>query len=107
MKPFDDRMRIRTTILFVCVAAAVLTFAPRLIVLGRDDFTVVDSHKVFIYGFPLHIVDCAGQLPIQTPGWQVPLRFFGNFTIFLSVGLLVALMNARRRGRKLHREAVA
>lgn len=100
-------MKTRTTILFACVAATIMTFVPRWIVLGQDDFVVADTHKVFTYGFPFHIIDCAGQLSIQTPGWQVPLRLFGNFTIFLSAGLLVALIIARRGGEKLHREAAA
>jgi len=87
-------MKARATLVAISLVAAVLTLTPRWLVFGEDNFSLIGAYKVFIYGFPFHIVDCAAQLPIHTPEWLVPFLLLANFIVFLLAGLAVAwLMN--------------
>ena len=55
------------------VAAAIVLYQP-FAVFGGDDFAMTpDGFKVFRYGFPFRIVDCAAHLPAHMPAWQVTL----------------------------------
>jgi len=96
-------MKTRTIIILVAVAAAGIAFGQRAVVMGWDDFTLVDSHKVFSYGFPFRIVD-SPDLPVHTPNWQIPLRLAGNFTAFTFVGLFVVWLFRSIRDRAHHHE---
>jgi hypothetical protein len=80
----------RRAILITTILAGALTLMSRLVVLGEDNFTLVDAHKVFIYGFQFHIVDGTAQLSVHTPAWEVPYLLFGNFTVLLLSGLTIA-----------------
>ena len=92
-------MKTWTIIIVVALAAAAIAFGQRAVVNGLDDFTVVDSHKVFSYGFPFRIVD-SPELQVHTPSWQVPLRVAGNFTAFLLAGLFLIQTGRHRRSKR-------
>jgi len=85
------------TLIIVAVVAAAITFGQWAVVMGNDAFTVYGpgNHKVFTYGFPFRIVECAPELPIHTPGWQTPFRFLGNFAVFVGVGISVVWIFGR------------
>jgi hypothetical protein len=89
------------TIIVVGVIAAGITFGQWAVVMGSDAFAAYGpgNHKVFTYGFPFQIVECAPELPIHTPGWQVPFRFAGNVAVFLGVGLSVGWIIGRMSQR--------
>lgn len=91
--------------LLVIIAGAI-PFAQWAIVMGGDEFTYYGpkNHKVFTYGFPFQIVECAPELPIRTPGWQVPFRFAGNFAVFLGAAFAVAWV-ITRVGRSADRDS--
>jgi len=61
-------MKTRTVIILIAVAA-VITFGQWAVVMGGDAFTLHSptNYKVFTYGFPFRIVECAPVLPIRTP----------------------------------------
>jgi hypothetical protein len=99
-------MKTRTIVILTSVAAAAIIFGQWAIVMGWDNFTLVDSHKVFSYGFPFRIVD-SPDMPIHTPGWQVPLRLFGNFTSFFAAGLVVVWFIRRIHDRTPDHESAA
>jgi hypothetical protein len=83
-------MKTRTLVTVIIFAAAILTIAPWAIIMGGDEFTLTgpEGHKVFAYGFPFRVAESPG-LPIHTEGWQVPLRFLGNFTVFVIAGFFI------------------
>lgn len=99
-------MKTRTLISLIAVAAAAITFGQWAVVMGDDDFTLYSptNHKVFTYGFPFRIIECAPELPIHTPSWQIPFRFVGNLTVFLFIGLLIMWTARRIRERTHHHE---
>ena len=81
------------------VAAAVVLYRP-FAVFGADDFAMTpDGYKVFTFGFPFRIVDCAAHLPMHMPAGQVALRLVGNFAVFFFSGVLI--VQAVRRVRTL------
>lgn len=84
-------MKTRMTIglVVLAVASATVTFGQWAVVMSGDDFGITDFGKAFIYGFPFRIVDVAIDSPLGTPRWQIPFRFFGNFLVFFTVGLLL------------------
>src|SRR6266536_314065 len=86
-------MKTRTIIILGAVLAVTLTFGQWALVMGGDGFTVGPAHhKVFTYGLPFTIIECAPDLPMRTPPWQVPFRFLGNlalvFVIFFAAACL-------------------
>ena len=84
-------------ILVALVAVAIVVYQP-LAVLGRDDFTMTpDNYKVFKYGFPFSVIDCATHLPMHMGTAQVLLRFIGNFAVFFAAGAFIVFM-IRRKG---------
>ena len=96
-------MKTRTLTILIVVAAAAITFGQWARVMGGDDFTLHSptNYKVFTYGFPFRIVECAPELTLHTPTWQIPFRFAGNFTAFLITGLFIARLARRVRERCL------
>lgn len=71
------------------VALAIVVSQP-LIVFGGDDFTVTpDGFKVFRYGFPFAVIDCAAHLPMHMTVGKVALRFIGNYAAYFFIGMLI------------------
>ena len=102
-------MNTRTLSILIAFAAAAIAFGQWALVMANDDFTLHSptNYKVFTYGFPFRIVECAPELPIRTPVWQVPLRFLGNFTAFLFVGLFIlSLVRRIRQTARRHDDEV-
>jgi hypothetical protein len=96
-------------IIGVAAIAATVTFGQWAVVIGGDDFTYYgpEGHKVFTYGFPFRIFECAPELPIYTPTWQIGYRFLGNFTVFFLSGIcVVALVHRLRRTKRHHEDKV-
>ena len=86
--------------ILVAVAAGAIVLYQPFAVFGADDFTLTsDRYKVFTYGFPFRIVDCAAHLPMHMEPWQVALRFVGNFAVFFFCGAFTiqAVRYHRRR----------
>lgn len=104
VRPLDQVMKTRTLVCLIAVVAAAITFVQWALVMGGDDFTYYapTNQKVFTYGFPFRIIDCAPELPIHTPDWQIPFRLVGNFTVFLFVGVLIiwTIRRGRERGHQ-------
>jgi hypothetical protein len=96
-------MKTRARIYLIAVVAAAIIFGQWALAMGNDHFTLSTStnHKVFTYGFPFPIIECAPELPMHTPGWQIPLRIAGNFTAFLGAGGLAILMIQRFRAKDI------
>ena len=95
------------SLVLLVVIAAAITFGQWAVVMGGDDFVVTDHGKAFIYGFPFRIIDAAPDSPLGTPSWQVPLRFAGNFTAYLLVGLFLVWLGRGVRERMHHHETAA
>jgi hypothetical protein len=86
------------------IALAVVLYQP-FAVFGADDFTMTpDGYKVFRFGFPFRIVDCAAHLPMHMAAWQVALRFIGNFAVFFLCGALIMQAIRRVRAPQTQRE---
>ena len=68
------------------IAAAAFSLGPRALALRLDDFTVVESHKVFAYGFPFRIAESSAE-EFRTPSPQIALRLAGNFLFWFLGGL--------------------
>jgi hypothetical protein len=101
-------MRTRTLISLIAIAAAAIVFGQWAMVMTGDDFTLhaPTNHKIFTYGFPFSVIECAPELPIHTPSWQIPFCFAGNFGVFLFVGLL-SMWTVRRIREKTHHHRVS
>jgi hypothetical protein len=82
-------------ILIALIAITIVLYQP-FVVFGADDFTMTpDGYKVFSYGFPFRIVDCAAHLPMHMNPSQVLLRFIGNFAVFFLPGALIVYVIRR------------
>ena len=93
-------------IVIALVAMTVVLYQP-LAVFGRDDFAMTpDGYKVFRYGFPFPIVDCAAHLLIHMTVWQVGLRFVANFAVFFFPGAFIVHLIRRILTPQVHREVV-
>jgi len=84
---------LRTIIFIAAILAVAVTFGQWAWVMCGDGVPFGRAQqRVFTYGFPLMIIDCARELSMRTPSWQVPLRFFANlvatFIFFLSTPAL-------------------
>jgi len=96
-------MRKTVAYLLITIAAIVLAIAPRFVVYGTDNFTVMpDNHKAFIYGFPFRITD--GPPAADTPASEAALRLIGNFLVFFAGGALFVTVAHRLRLGQRHED---
>ena len=100
MKRFVPYIRIAV------ITIAIVLYQP-FVVFGADDFTLTpEGYKVFTYGFPFRIVDCAAHLPMHMAAWQMTLRFVGNFAVFFFCGALIMQLVRQVRTSHGQREPV-
>src|SRR6185436_1435132 len=74
----------------IVVVAAMIVEYQKIAVFALDDFSFTpDGYKVFKYGFPFPVIDCAPHLPMHMTTKQVVLRCVGNFAVLILAGVFI------------------